>query len=143
MLKFILSWFGGGPLSKIVDALGKAYSDKLSATTEHEQIAAQANIEQLQALLADQQNARAAAKSLPTWMAVLGWMIGFPFALHILLVGIGTSFAPLLGDSWLLRIPKWPAPLDTSELGIIGFFFGSAAVIGGANAIAGAIARRK
>lgn len=146
ILKWILSWFGGGPLGKIADALTKAYEIKLNARTEEEKIQAQADIDRLHVLAADTANARAAAAGLPTWMAVIGFMIGFPFALHLFFVGMGTTFAPLLVGGvfdWMLRIPKWPAPLDQSELGIIAFFFGASAVIGGAGAIANAIVRRK
>lgn len=145
MIRWILSWFGGGPLSKALDALNKAYSDKLNATTERDKIAAQERIDRLHTLAEDTANARASAKGLPGWMAVIGFMIGFPFALHILMVGVGTTFQPLLVGGWfdwMLRIPKWPAPLDQSELGIIAFFFGAAAVIGGSGAIANAIAKR-
>lgn len=146
ILGWILSWFGGGPLTKIVDALGKAYSDKLNAKTETEKIEADERIRTLTALAADTANARQAASGLPTWMAVIGFMIGIGFAVHLLFISLATTFQPLIIGGWFdwtLHIPKLPAPLDASEVGIIAFFFGAAAVIGGAGSIAGAIARRK
>lgn len=146
MIQWILSWFGGGPLSKIVDALGKAYTDKLNARTEAEKTAADERIKTLTVLAADTANARQAASGLPTWMAVIGFMIGIGFAIHLLFITLATTFQPLIVGGWFdwtLHIPKLPAPLDVSEVGVIAFFFGAAAVIGGAGSIAGAIAKRK
>jgi hypothetical protein len=148
ILAFLLKLLGGsgGAIATIATQLRQAQADKLNAKSEQEKVAAQERVDTLTLLLKDQQDARAAARSLPWWMAVLGFMIGFPFALHVFLVGLGTCFQPLIIGGvfdWMLRIPKFPAPLDSSELGIIGFFFGSAAVLGGAQAIAGAIAKRK
>jgi hypothetical protein len=72
-------------------------------------------------------------------------MIGFPFALHLFLVGLGTSFQPLLVGGpadWMLHIPKLPPPLDATELGVVAFFYGYGAVVVGSNAVASAIAGR-
>lgn len=146
IISWILSWLGGGPLTKIVDALGKAYADKLNAKTETEKIEADERIKTLAALAADTANARQAAAGLPTWMAVIGFMIGIGFAIHLLFISLATTFQPLIVNGWFdwtLHIPKLPAPLDVSEVGVIAFFFGAAAVIGGAGSIAGAIAKRK
>lgn len=146
ILTWILSWLGGGPLSKALDALNKAYSDKLNATTELEKTAANERIERAHTLAADLANARQAAAGLPTWMAVIGFMIGIGFAVHLLFITLATTFQPLIVGGWFdwtLHIPKLPAPLDVSEVGVIAFFFGAAAVIGGAGSIAGAIAKRK
>lgn len=148
MFGMILNWLGGGVLSKLFGALNDAYKTKVNAKTEEEKIAAQEHVDTLKAQielernrLADVANARAAAAIYPTWMAVLGFMIGFPFALHLLLVGLGTSFAPLIivgWFDWMLHIPKLPPPLDQSELEIIAFFFGGMVGV----SIAGAIAKR-
>lgn len=146
LISWILSWFGGGPLSKIVDALGKAYTDKLNAKTEMERIEADERIKILTTLAADTANARQAAAGLPTWMAIIGFMIGIGFALHLLLITLATTFQPLIIGGWFdwtLHIPKLPAPLDVSEVGVIAFFFGAAAVIGGAGSIASAIVIKK
>lgn len=147
-VKWLISllWGGGETLSSITSALGKAYSDKLSAKTETDKIQAQANIDRLHAVLDDMNNARAAAKNYPWWMALLAFMIGFPFALHLFCVGLATTFQPLIVGGlfdWTLHIPKLPPPLDTSEVGIIAFFFGYAAVSTGLGAVAGAISQRK
>jgi hypothetical protein len=146
MLAMILSWFGGGPLGKILDALNKAYSDKLNAKTEEEKIAANLQVAALSTLAADAANARSAAAALPWWMATLAFLFGIGFALHTFFIAMGTAFAPIIVGGWLdwwLHIPKLPPPYDESELGIIGYFFGFAAVSGGLGAIAGAIAKRK
>jgi hypothetical protein len=141
----MLAWLASLGIGSIAKQLISAYAQKADAKTEQERIAAQERVDSLNALLKDMQDARVSMRSLPWWMAVLGFMIGFPFALHVFLVGLGTCFQPLIAGGvfdWMLRIPKFPAPLDNSELGIIGFFFGSAAVLGGAQAIASAITRR-
>ena len=44
---------------------------------------------------------------------------------------------------WMLRIPKLPPPLDQTELGVVAFFYGYAAVSTGLGAVANAIAKRK
>lgn len=147
IIKWILSWFGGGPLKSILSELRLARLDQLNAVSEQEKVKAKERVDTLTLVLADVSVARASAGSLPRWMAVIGFMIGFPFGLHVLLIGIGTSLQPLifgtwLGD-WLLHIPPWPTPLDSQEGAVIAFFFGGLAFVGGATAIAGAIGRRK
>lgn len=149
MLSMILSWFGGGVLKSILGEIDSLTKAKLASTNELEKARIQERMDALhvqadqeRARLADVDNARRAAAGLPRWMAIIGFMIGFPFALHICFVGFGTIFAPLVSGGWLdwtLHIPKWPAPLDQSELGIIIFFFGSATVIGATGKIANAI----
>lgn len=142
MLQWILSWFGGGPLNKVLDALNKAYSDSLNAKTVSEKTAADERVATLTQLAADTANARASAKLYPTWMGVIGFMVGFGFALHLLLVALATTFQPLIVGgtlSWMLTIPKLPSPLDASEVGLIGFYFGAMSV----TSIAGAIAKRR
>lgn len=146
MLGLILSWIGGGPLQSILSALNKAYSDKLNAKTEEEKIAANERIATLSTLAADTANARASAASLPWWMALLAFLFGIGFALHTFFIAMGTAFQPIIIGGlldWLLHIPKLPSPYDQSELGIIGYFFGFAAITGGLGAVAGAIAKRK
>jgi uncharacterized membrane protein len=146
ILTWILSWLGGGPLSKALDALNKAYSDKLNAVTEGEKIAANERIDRAHVLAADVANARAAAAGLPWWMALLAFLFGIGFALHSFFIAMGTAFAPIIVGGWLdwwLHIPKLPNPYDQAELGIIGFFFGFASVSAGAGAIASAIVKRK
>lgn len=146
ILKWILSWFAGGPLKTILGELRQARLDQMNAKGEEDRLAAKERVDTLTLVLADVQGARVAVAGLPTWMAVLGFMIGFPFALHVMMIGLATTFQPLIVDGWFgwtLRIPKLPAPLDVSEVGVIAFFFGAAAVIGGAGSIAGAIAKRK
>ncbi len=146
ILTWILGWFGGGPLSKVLDALTRAHADALNAKTVSEKTAAAERVATLTQLAADTANARASAGGLPTWMAVIGFMIGIGFALHLFFITLATTFQPLIVGGWFdwtLRIPKLPAPLDVSEVGVIAFFFGAAAVIGGAASIAGAISKRK
>jgi hypothetical protein len=140
-----LVWGGGRTLSTIAEQLRLARLDVLNSKTEQEKIAAQERVDMLTATLADTQNARSSAAGLPRWMAVIGFMIGFPIGLHVFLVVIGTSLAPVIAGGafdWMLHIPKLPAPFDASEQNVICFFFGSAALVGGANAIASAIAKR-
>lgn len=142
MLAMILSWFGGGPLKAILDALTKAHADAINGATEQERTAAKERVDTLTELAADAANARQAASTYPTWMGVIGFMVGFGFALHLLLVALATTFQPLIVGGWLdwmLRIPKLPPPLDASEVGLIGFYFGAMSV----TAVAGAIAKRK
>lgn len=147
LVQWILSWFGGGPLKTVADALNKAYGDKLNATTEHDKVAADERIRTLEAALADVADARAGAANLPGELRLLMFMIGFPFALHVFLIGAGTNFQPMIADTflgtWLLNVPPMPAPFDSTEAQVIGFFYGAVAVIGTGRAIAGAIARRK
>lgn len=146
MLEWILSWFGGSPLGKIVDGLNKAYSDSLNAKTVEEKTAAQERIETLKTLAADTANARQAAAGQPWWMALLAFLFGIGFALHVFFIGIGTAVQPLIVGGfldWMLHVPKLPAPYDSMELGIAGFFYGYAAVATGAGAVAKAIVGRK
>jgi hypothetical protein len=146
MLSIILGWLGGGPLSTIANALTKAHSDSLNAKTVQEKQAADERVATLAMAYSDTANARQSAKGLPTWMAVIGFMIGIGFAVHLFFITLATTFQPLIVGGWFdwtLHIPKLPAPLDVSEVGVIAFFFGAAAVIGGAGSIAGAIAKRK
>jgi len=154
MMALLRLIFGGGSiLSSITGEISKLLIAKQNATTEIAKAEIDGRIRELQiradlerARLADVDSARKAAAGLPRWMAVIGFMIGFPFALHICFVGFGTMFAPwIIGGALdgFLHIPKWPAPLDQSELGIIIFFFGSATAISVGNSIAGAIAKRK
>jgi hypothetical protein len=73
-------------------------------------------------------------------------MIGFGFAIHLLLITLATTFQPIIIGGvldWMLRIPKLPPPLDQTELGVVAFFYGYAAVSTGLGAVATAIARRK
>ena len=145
-VRWIFSWFGGGPLGQILDALTKAHADALNAKTEEEKIAAKNRIDTLTALAADTANARQAAAGLPWWMALLAFLFGIGFAMHTFFIATGTAFQPLIVGGWfdwLLHIPKLPPPYDQSEIGIIGFFFGFAAVSSGLGAVAGAINRRK
>ena len=146
MLSLILSWFGGGPLGQILDALTKAHADAINGATEQERTAAKERVDTLTALAADTANARAAAAGLPWWMATLAFLFGIGFALHTFFIATGTAFQPLIVGGWfdwLLHIPKLPPPYDQSELGIIGFFFGFSAVSSGLGAVAGAITRKR
>lgn len=142
----ILNWFGGGPLQTIADALTKAHADSLNAKTVSEKTAADERVATLTQAMADVANARTAASGQPWWMQLIAFMIGMPFALHILLIGVGTDIAAPLGWTWLewtRHVPPFPDPYNTAELGIIGFFFGYASISGGLGAVAGAITRRK
>lgn len=146
MLAMILNWFGGGVLSKILDALTKAHADALNAKSVEEKTAADERVATLTQLAADTANARSSAAGLPWWMATLAFLFGIGFALHTFFIAMGTAFQPIILGGWLdwwLHIPPLPPPYDQSELGIIGYFFGFAAVSGGLGAIAGAIGRRK
>jgi hypothetical protein len=142
MLQWILSWLSGGVLSKILDALTKAHADALNAKTVSEKTAADERVATLTQLAADTANARAGARLYPWWMGLLGFMVGFGFALHLLFVALATTFQPLIVGgalSWMLTIPKLPAPLDASEVALVGFFFGAMSI----HSVAGAIANRK
>ena len=146
ILSLILSWFGGGPLGSIIKGLNQAYSDSLNAKTLEEKIAAQERIDHLTLLYADTANARSAAAGYPWWMALLAFMFGVGFACHVLFIGLGTAFQPLIVGgwfAWLLAIPKLPPPYDSTEIGIVGFFYGFSAISVASGAIAGAIAKRK
>ena len=146
MFKWILSFLGGGPLNKLIDGLNKAYSDKLNSKNETEKTEANERIEYYKVLLADTTSARQNSANLPWWMATMAFLFGIGFALHTFFIAMGTAFQPLIINGWFdwwLHIPKLPSPYDTSEIGIIGFFFGSAAVLGGTTAIAKAISSKK
>lgn len=142
ILTWIFSFLGGGPLSKVLDALNKAHSDSLNAKTVSEKTAADERVATLTQLAADTANARASARLYPLWMSICGAMIGFGFALHLLAITLATTFQPLIVGGiwdWSLHIPKLPSPLDSSEVAIIAFYFGAMSI----QSVAGAIAKRK
>src|SRR5206468_4523 len=104
------------------------------------------NIENLHTLATDIANARASASSLPWWMALIAFLFDIGFSLHTFFITMGTAFQPLIINGWLdwwLHIPKLPTPYDASELGIIAFFYGFAAVAAGTGSIANAILKKK
>jgi len=133
ILEFILSWYGGGPLASILKEVGQYEALKLKAMTEvdkakiQERIAAlhvQADLER--ARLADLQQARQNVSNLPWWAATMMVMIGMPFAIHVVLIGVGTWWvAPRDWDpatraydgagwlEWTRHIPPFPPPFDT------------------------------
>jgi hypothetical protein len=139
MIKWILTFLGGGPLKTIADALTKAHADALNATTEQEKVAANERIQTLTQSLADVANARSSASTMPWWMAAIAFGIGFSVMLHVALIFIGTSFQPLIvggSFSWMLHIPGVPPPFDKYEAQVIGFFYGFASIVVGSRNIA-------
>lgn len=147
---FLLSLLTGS--GGIAGELRKAYEAKVNGKTEDERIAAGERAKTLELQLTAQTEREARSKEIrlatagQPEMRLLAFMIGGGFALHTLCISLGTTFQPLIKGGvfdWLLHIPPIPEPFGTAELGIIGFFFGYAAVTHSANAIAGAIAQRK
>lgn len=141
-----LVWGGGGTIGKVVDAIAKARVDLANTKVEEEKVVLQNQLETLHSTLADLQDARKSTANQPWWMATMACMFGFPFAVHVVLIGIGTNFAAPLGWEWLqwtLHIPPWPKPYAEAELGIIQFFYGYAAVSTSVAHIANAIVKRK
>jgi hypothetical protein len=139
ILSFLLSLFTGS--GGITGSIEKAYEANLNSKTEEERIAS-TNL--LNALL-QQQTIRLATAGQPLqkWLA---FIFAAPFALHVLLIGIGTCIAAPLGWpvlAWTLHVPPFPAPYEGVELGIIGFFYGYAAITHTATVLAGAITSGK
>lgn len=141
MWSFLASLIGG----PVVNGLLDAYKAKLGAADNVDTHA----VDLAKASIAADIAARANAKEIRLATAgdlgvrVLFFLLGAAFTLHVAAICIGTTFAPLLSSSsWLLHIPPLPAPFDAYEATIIGFFFGSAVVMTGVQAIAGALARR-
>ncbi len=149
LFAFLLSLFTGS--GGIAGQIEKAAEAAINGKTEQERTAAQERVSTLQAQLAAQMQREADAKAIrlatagQPEMRVLAFLIGGTFALHVVLIGVGTCLAAPLGWPWLnwtLHIPPFPEPFQTAEIGMIGFFFGYAAVTHSASAIAGAIVKR-
>jgi hypothetical protein len=156
LLGIFLSWFGAGPLGKIIDGINTANRDALNAKTLEEKIAANERGDRLRAQYADIANARSNVSTLPWWAATIFVMLAFPFAVHAMLIGIGTFWvAP--GDwnptcvndlsvragcyvdghgwlEWTRHIPPFPKPFDTREADVFNFFFGASVGLGVAGA---------
>ena len=141
MLGFLASLLGG----PVVNGLLDAYRAKLAAADSADAHAVDLAKAEISADIAARANAkeiRLATSGFPEVRALF-FLIGCGFALHTSAICVGTTLAPLLDrGSWLLHIPALPAPLDSYEGEVIGFFFGSAVAITGVQAIAGALARR-
>lgn len=141
--------FGHDPIGTVAKSLSDAYVAQKNSQTEQERIRWQAEIDRLHALLGDLNSARSFASTMPPAMMRLAIMIAFPFALHVLMVGLGTCFRPWIVNGWfdgLLHVPPFPAPFDTQEANIIAYFFGATAVASlgssAVNAVARAVSRK-
>lgn len=148
MIKWILSWFGGGPLQTIADALTKAHADKLNAQTVSEKTAADERIATLTLALADLAKARESAKTMPWWLAIPMGLVAFFGSFHVCAVFAGTTFAPILSrdsglGAWLLNIPAPPGDYAKYQAEIIVFFFGGAVILAGVKAVTTAFGKRR
>lgn len=135
---FVLSLIS--PVSKLLGKIEDARIAEINAVTERQRIAAQNQ----QAMLAAILQVRLATASFGE-MRVLTFMIAFPMALHVFLIGIGTCIAAPTGWGWLawsLHIPPFPAPFVEWEGIIILSFFGVQGGVKGVSAIAAAIASK-
>lgn len=142
-MQWLVNLLTGG----VADRLERAFDRYLTAQNDHEKLVHEQRIEALKGLA--ESEARATQLRLATagqWeQRFLAFALGAPFALHVVLIGIGTCIAAPLGVAWLewtLHVPPFPSPFDDAEIGVIGFFFGYATVGRGVSAIAAAIARR-
>lgn len=150
-IRWLITFLGGGPLNSIIKEIGQLQVAKLNSATDLEKAHIQERIDSLQvqldqhrADLLDRQNARENVSALPWWGAVLFVMIGLPFAIHVVLIGIGTWWVSPgnwsdacrcyeAGTGWLewtRHIPPFPAPFDQRETDVIAFFYGAVAAVG-------------
>lgn len=147
ILSLILSWFGGGPLKTITDALTKAHSDSINGVTEQERTAANERVMTLTLALADLSKAREAARGMPWWLAIPMGFMAFSASIHVSAILLGTTFAPLLSKStwlgfWLLSIPAPPGDYAKYVAEIVVFFFGGAVILAGVKAVTSAFGRK-
>ena len=144
MLSLILNWLSGSVLGQIESA----YKDYLAAQNAEQKLIVQDRLNTLNALAQADANVRAVRiATAGHWeQRFLFLLLGLGPTLHAFFIYVGTTFAAPLGWHWLdwtLHIPPAPAPFDAYEGQIIGFFFGSVAVVSVGKAIAGAIGLRK
>jgi len=130
---------GDNPIKTITDGLVKAHADVLNSKTEQERIEATERLGTLTAAYKDIQDARASAKGLPKWISIPGGFITAAFAVHIVLICIGTFYAAPLnwqvgcrcyGDGaagrweFTRHIPALPDPVDKGEIALLSLLFG-------------------
>lgn len=136
VFKFILALVTGS--GGLVGSLERAYEARLKAANDTERLRLDEKIRYLEA----QTKIRLATAGQPE-MRLLAFLFGFPFALHVFLIGVGTCVAAPTGWAWLgwaLKIPPFPPPYNQIEMSIIGFFFGYAAVTQSVKTVAAVIA---
>jgi hypothetical protein len=128
MLSTILSWLTGGIIDSFTKPLVQAYEIKAKATNNHERLAADITIKQLEGDMQARQSAKEIRLATAGFweMRALTFIIAFPFALHSALVGLDTVF----DFSW--EIAAYPKPFDEWEGTILLRFF---AIQGGVTAI--------
>jgi hypothetical protein len=121
MIRWILSWFGGGVLDRLV----QIYAKNKDSQVESERIRADVAMNQLDNYLENQKLAtRVRLSTAGFWeMRVLTFFIAAPFVVHLNLVALDTCFK--LG--W--RIPAFPPPFDVWEGSILLSFFGLSAAM--------------
>jgi len=135
----ILGWLSGGIIGQIAKPFVKAYEIKSKAKNDHERLAADITIKQLEADMNSRNGAkeiRLATAAYPE-MRFLTFITALPFTIHAGAVGLDTTFK--LG--W--AIAAYPKPFDAWEGRILLSFFGLQAGVIGVKALAWAWAKRK
>ncbi len=138
-MMWLLDWISGGIVGQITKPLVKAYEMKLSAQNEHEKLAADITIKQLEGDMAARQAAKEIRISTANFweMRMLTFMIAAPFVVHAGAVGLDTTF----GLGW--AVAAYPPPFDEWEGAILLSFFGIQAGIVGIKSLAWAIGKRR
>lgn len=128
MISTILSWLTGGIIGSITKPLVQAYEIKAKAANDHERLAADVTIKQLEGDMQARQSAKEIRLATAGFweMRLLTFMIAAPFTLHAALVGADTIF----GLGW--GIAAYPKPFDEWQGIILLSFFG---VQGGVTAV--------
>lgn len=108
ILSSIVGWLVGTGIDKLTGSLLKWYEIKANATTESEKIAAGVEIERLEKLIEINKGANEIRQQTAGYweQRVIAFMFAFPFAFHIVVVGLDTIFK----FGW--AIDKFPAPMD-------------------------------